>query len=440
MNRFLAVVATWLMVLVTLAQGGPGGPGGGGQPTLSLVASQTDWLGNEDATDRVSFPALLPAVEGFTHTLVYPRGGVAQVKLFFQNNNPIQEFTGQLIVVDARFKHNTAPLATPWGSPAPPAIPDTLLSAGTATLNVGIGQTAAATLSISGLPAFVTKGYIELSLRAEGNFGAQTPGSNPSPWSGTLPTQTVLITFAPPTGVMEPVWVELASMSCAMAQLADTIGEVNQSLVRGLFNSSLFFYDLPSGPANYTTLSSIYNFYGPKTVKFNLKGLLLAHYSNSGPLAAGCSDVNSFSVLLHQAQGIPASGRVVTCEVAEQAVLFACNEVAPIGSDETHLPNYLQPVFAWHFQTDVQGDISDSVVAYRYDLAGQAFLNPASNWGYDGSWQTFIGSGVFGLAYRRVLENIDTETPQNSGWWLLGSSPGQPEDALFQTYLLVEVY
>jgi len=88
----------------------------------------------------------------------------------------------------------------------------------------------------------------------------------------------------------------------------------------------------------------------------------------------------------------------------------------------------------------VQGDISDSVVAYRYDLAGQAFLNPASNWGYDGSWQTFIGSGVFGLAYRRVLENIDTETPQNSGWWLLGSSPGQPEDALFQTYLLVEVY
>ena len=90
MGKFLAVVATWLMVLVALGQGGPGGSGGsggsggpGGQPTLSAQFNLNDWMTNEPATDKNHFPDQLPAVEGNTITVVYDKGGSAQVQLFF---------------------------------------------------------------------------------------------------------------------------------------------------------------------------------------------------------------------------------------------------------------------------------------------------------------------------------------------------------------------
>jgi hypothetical protein len=98
MGKFLAVAITSLMVLVALAQGGPGGPGGGGQPTLSLAGSFTNWTGNSPATNRFLFPAQLPSTEGFAHPVVYTKGGSAQLQIYFQNNNPQQAFVGSLIV------------------------------------------------------------------------------------------------------------------------------------------------------------------------------------------------------------------------------------------------------------------------------------------------------------------------------------------------------
>ena len=443
MNRILAVVATWLMVLVALAQGGPGGPGGGGQPTLSLVGSSTNWTGNSPATNRFLFPAQLPSIEGFTHPVVYTKGGSAQLQIFYQNNNPQQDFVGNLIVQDARFIHSTPPAAGTPGSPPPVTITDTILSAPTVSLSVPIGQTSPASLSLGGLPSFVTHGYIQLTMRVEGNFGAQVPGGNPSPWSGTVTTQKVYITLSNPVGVMNPVWTELAEMSCSFAQLETTASDVNRELTTGLFDSNTFVYDLRNGgPRIYTFLTDIFSGTGPKVVTYNLK----QHLSHTNGRPVGCSDINAYLGLLHLAQGIECSGRVVYGVFVTGDSKYLTNEFVPIGYNRATDPN-IRVRFAWHFQLNVGGSISDAAMSYKYKLDGALWQSPAYAWSYDGSWQTQIGSNIYGHAFRQYLDLDDyfvTTSPYNFSCWLPGPSgspiPGRLENKVFQTYTISEVY
>jgi hypothetical protein len=445
MNRFLAVVAIWLMVLVALAQGGPGGPGGpggGGSPTISFVAWKTDWTGNSPATNRFLFPAQLPSTEGFAHPVVYTKGGSAQLQIYFQNNNPQQAFVGSLIVQDARFIHSTPPQAGTPGSPPPVTIPDTILSAPTVSLSVPIGQTSAASLNLGGLPSFVTHGNIQLTMRVEGNFGAQVPGGNPIPWSGTVTTQKVYITLSNPVGVMNPVWTEVVETSCSFAQLESTTSNVNREITEDLFDSNVFIYDLLQvGPLNYTYLTSIQGT-GPKAVAYNLK----KHLSDPSGRLAGCSDINAFLGLLHLAQGIECSGRVVYGDFEVGDGKHLTNEFVPIGYDRASDP-YIRVIFGWHFQLDITGLISDAAMAYNFDLGGASWKSPAYAWSYDGSWQTEVGSSIFGHAYRQYLPGIDYPTgapPYGFPTWLPGpfGSPtsGQMEDKIFQTYTITEVF
>ncbi len=441
MGKFLAVIATWLMVLVAVAQGVPGGPGGsggsggpGGQPTLSAQFNLNDWMTNEPATDKNHFPDQLPTVEGNTITVVYDKGGSAQVQIFFRNNNPQQAFVGQLIVEDARYVHDTAPLPVPWGSPPPVTIPDTILSAPTVSLNIASLATAPATLTISGLPAFVTKGHIQLQMRAEGNFGAQVAGSQSLvPWSGGLTSQKVLITYAPPTGAMTPVWTELAEMSCAMAQGESVISDINRELTKGLFFGNIFTYDLPDGPSFYC-----YDV-GANGVIFNLK-LFLAHLT-AAPNQGGCKTINTFLGLLHHSQGLDVVGRRVQCSDITKS--FVTNKVVPIGSDASDDLNYIRLKFAWHFQLISNGQVADASLAYRYDIQGLSYMNPAYLWNYTGSWQTMINSVIFGLAYRYHLPSEDS-TEHHPTYSFdpvkIGTSPGQLIDETYDEYFFVGVF
>jgi hypothetical protein len=411
MKRFLAVVATWLMVLVALGQGGPGGPGGpGGQPTLSAQFNLNDWMTNEPATDKNHFPDQLPAVEGNTITVVYDKGGSAQVQLFFRNNNPNQNFTGQLIVEDARYIHDTAPLPVPWGSPPPVTIPDTILSAPTVSLNIASLATAPATLTISGLPAFVTKGHIQLQMRAEGNFGAQVAGSQSLvPWSGGLSSQKVLITYAPSTGVMVPVWTEVAELSCTMAQGESTLADVNRELVKGLYFGNIFAYNLGTleVPSNYW-----YTKVTDGTRWFDLTTFLNDRLI-AGAEAANCYDINSFLMILHQAQGISASGhRIIIQPENSQIVDYVTNRFCPIGSDATDLSLHVRVAFSQHFQCVVGGQVNDAALGYLHDLSGANYQNPAYGWADLPSWQVIVGQNAFGLTYRRLL--MDEETGEDA--------------------------
>ncbi len=435
MSRFLAIVATWLMVLVALAQGGPGGPGGpGGQPTLSPQFNLNDWLTNEPATDRNHFPDQLPAIEGNTITVVYDKGGSAQVQLFFRNNNPDQDFTGQLIVEDARYIHDSAPLPVPWGSPPPVTIPDTILSAPTVSLNIAKLATAPATLTISGLPAFVTKGHIQLQMRAEGNFGAQVAGSQSLvPWSGGLTSQKVLITYAQPTGVMVPVWTEVAELSCTMAQGESILTDVSSSLSKGLFYSNLFWYFLPQGAMHYTLFTS------PTDVKFNLSKFVI-DMSAPGAEPGGCVDINTFLGILNHSQGIFAVGR--RAEI-DGPYGFLTNEFVPIGWDASQSGLYIRVAFDYHFQLVSGGLVYDSAMAYRYDLQGSVFMNPAFEWDFYGSWQSIANNSVFGLAYRRFLHQEDLPYTHPAYYFQplnAGPTAGQSEVSQFTPVSISQVH
>jgi hypothetical protein len=408
MGKFLAVVVTWLMVLVALGQGGPGGSGGsggsggpGGQPTLSAQFNLNDWMTNEPATDKNHFPDQLPAVEGNTITVVYDKGGSAQIQLFFRNNNPDQDFIGQLIVEDARYIHDAAPLPVPWGAPPPVTIPDTILSAPTVALNIAKLATAPATLTISGLPAFVTKGHIQLQMRAEGNFGAQVAGSQSLvPWSGGLTSQKVLITYAPPTGVMVPVWTEVAELSCTMAQGEANLFDIKRELAKGLYFGNLFAYNLGTASAVYYTSER----------KFKLKKFL-DHIAPSGPgpgnaAPGNCFDVNSFLIILHHSQGVAASGHRVYLGTEGdelEAGEFVTNLFCLIGSDPLDNTLFVRVYFILHFQCIVAGTVSDAAIGYWNDLVGQVHRNPAWAW-YDApSWQVVSGLEAYGLTLRRRL-------------------------------------
>ena len=408
MGKFLAIVATWLMVLVALGQGGPGGPGGpggGGSPTLSPRFDLNDWMTNEPATDRFTFPNQLPAVEGNTVTVVYDKGGSAQVQLFFKNDNPQQAFVGQLIVEDARYIHDAAPLPVPWGTPPPVTIPDTILSAPTVSLNIASLATAPATLTISGLPAFVTKGHIQLQMRAEGNFGAQPAGGGlPSPWSGILSSQKVLITYAPPTGLMIPVWTEVAEMSCTMAQSQATIPDVNRELVKGLYFGNIFAYNLGT--------DGVPSIWINPTSRFKLSEFLMHGPSgnNGVPVAGNCFDVNTFLNLLHQSQGIDANGQISKLVINGQVGYeWVTNRFCPIGSDPTDMALHIRVIFVSHYQTIVQGNLSDSALGYLHDLNGATHQNPAWGWPNLPAWQTILGSNAYGVTFRRKLQG-DTES------------------------------
>ena len=406
MNRFLAVVATWLMVLVALAQGGPGGPGGpggGGSPTISFVAWKTDWLGNAPATNAFYHPSHLPPVEGLLYEIVYQKGGSAQVQLFFQNNNPQQAFTGQLIVEDARYIHDSAPLSVPWGAPPPITIPDTILSAPTASLNIGIGQTAPATLTISGLPAFVTKGHIQLQLKAEGNFGAQPAGvGNPSPWNGVFNSQTVYIAYSQPTGVMVPVWIEVAELSCTMAQGESGLADVNRELVKGLYFGGIFYYNLfQAGVPPLYWVEEPY-----------LLTVLLGDIEDAGgPVPANCWDINGFLILLHQSQGIDATGMA---EMVGQEIEFVTNPFCPIGSDPTISSNHIRVLFTGHFVCVVNSSVNDSALGYLKDLSGGIYQNPAWIWDNEDSWQVVDTPEAYGLVFRKRLPGSNENLQYNS--------------------------
>ncbi len=407
MGKFPAVVVTWLMVLVALGQGGPGGPGGpgGGMPGIAPVAAMTDWMGNEPATDKDHFPAQLPAVEGNTVTVVFDKGGSAQVQLFFTNLNPNTAFVGQLIVEDARYIHDTAPLPAPWGSPPPVTIPDTILSVPAVPLTIGIGQTAPVTLTISGLPPFVTKGHIQFQMRAEGNFGWQPVGSNVyTAYSGVFQSQKVLVTYAPPTGVMVPVWTEVAEISCTMAQGETTIGDVNKELTRGLFGGGLFMYNLwGSVSSNYYRGGELSTDFG----EYNLKNLL-NDFSVPGIETGNCYDVNGFLLLLHESQGVEASARRIRAEFYQP---YVTNLACPIGFDSSQDSMYMRAMFTVHYQAVVMGGVSDSALAYKTDLGGSIFKLCPYSWSLSGSWQSFVPVQYHGLTFRLFLGNEDTIVP-----------------------------
>jgi hypothetical protein len=133
----------------------------------------------------------------------------------------------------------------------------------------------------------------------------------------------------------------------------------------------------------------------------------------AGAEAANCYDINSFLMILHQAQGISASGhRIIIQPENSQIVDYVTNRFCPIGSDATDLSLHVRVAFSQHFQCVVGGQVNDAALGYLHDLSGANYQNPAYGWADLPSWQVIVGQNAFGLTYRRLL--MDEETGEDA--------------------------
>ena len=180
---------------------------------------------------------------------------------------------------------------------------------------------------------------------------------------------------------------------------------------------------------------------------YNLKLLLTNRYgaaAGGGVVFGGCADINGFLCLLHLAQGIDSSARIVYGIYLEGEDKFLTNPFVPIGYDASNSAHYIRVRFAWHLQVQVSGLISDAAMAYLQDLNGQEWKKPAFAWAYEGSWQTFNAPEMYGLAYRQYLDLVDyngnMDPPYDFPVWFAGPSPAKLENKAFETYTITVVF
>lgn len=233
---------------------------------------------------------------------------------------------------------------------------------------------------------------------------------------------------------MQPVWIELAQLSCTMAQGGVTASQLSTSLTQGLYFSSIFWYWLPDGGMSYTVFTST------SDVHFNLTEFL-GDMQEAGSEPGGCVDINSFLGLLHHSQGISAIGR--KAGIATEPVRFVTNEFVPIGWDASQSGLYIRVAFDYHFQLVSGGLVYDSAMAYRYDLQGSVFMNPAFEWDFYGSWQSIANNSVFGLAYRRFLHQEDLPYTHPAYYFQplnAGPTAGQSEVSQFTPVSISQVH
>ncbi|GAB4118789.1 MAG: hypothetical protein Fur0036_03110 [Fimbriimonadaceae bacterium] len=115
----------------------------------------------------------------------------------------------------------------------------------------------------------------------------------------------------------------------------------------------------------------------------------------------------------------------------------------PIGWDASQSSLYIRVAFDYHFQLVSAGQVYDSATAYRYDLQGSVYMNPAFMWDFNGSWQSFASSSVFGLAYRRFLQQEDLPYTHPAYYFQpygAGPTAGQSEVPEYRPVLISQVH
>jgi hypothetical protein len=257
-------------------------------------------------------------------------------------------------------------------------------------------------------------------MRAEGNFGAQVAGSQSLvPWSGGLTSQKVLITYAPPTGVMVPVWTEVAEMSCTMAQGESVSTGISPELTKGLYYGNVFAYNL-SDAEHHERLETLYF----NNYEYDLKAFLLAR-TGSSTVPGNCYDVNGFLMLLHLAQGIEVIGQNVS--LTDPVKMFLTNPFCPVGSDSSMDANYIRVPLSVHCHCTVDGLVHDAALAYCHNLDGSSYKNPAWLWHNLNSWQVISGNVAFGQCYREVdFSNDPSQLSPLYGCYVFQPGPAGP--------------
>lgn len=361
-------------------------------PLQIIGLNKRDYQSNVRSTDSAWFykntdgTAQNPLVgDGYYNDLEYQLGRSFQIdKVTYVKSSDIEvelEFINPGFVGhDITLYVNDARLAIPPGGGETEWAYISLSDDGPYEMSLAaFGGTDSALVTLSSLPAYVARGYLQVDLEAIENENTI--------WttSGWVNWENVYVPNSTPTGLQTIPWTDLLAFSCTWARGADTATEVRELVTRGMFWSDIWNYD----PAFATFWEDPVESEGE--VIYRLSGAVSTFD------VMDCRDGSGFNVLACQSLGVALTAQRLFEDESNQ---FRTNLLCGMGSDATQSENYEQFNFNYHQVGTSSSYVFDSVAAHLIDLSGNDFKEPPTGWVLGEYWQTENGSGGFwGLVY-----------------------------------------
>ncbi len=390
---------------------------------LWVFVTQVDFTGNFPATNRYWYysnpdgsPQSPPVGGGqypsleqnyvpgavMTDRIVYRRGSTVTLRRRFTNKNP-SSITGTLTMENARLEvpaYFDRPAQTIYLTNAAPtfvSIP-------------GSGGTVDVTVTITGVPNYVALGWLNYGSHLFAISGAPAGLDLIQDPIGSTGTETyrLYLTDEAPVEHQTVPWTDVLEKSCNYGYGKAGPTDVSHDVTFGLYWAYDFAYNLGD-----PDVSAVWvNWPDPDSsdlgVTFGLRKLL-NHMYDEGIQPGNCSDVSTFLLTLQSSLGISGDLQQLFRSGSDPPAPFITNKVVPIGSNGADTGLYVHIFFTMHQQFIRSSSlVHDAALAYRWDLGGQTYMNPAANWAMPGYWQTMIGNLSYGLVYRDVVSG-DTE-------------------------------
>lgn len=378
--------------------------------TIGLV--ERNYSGNYSATNRFWFYKNLdgssrpdgngqyPDLEwqsgrGENFPVVLNRNGTATITLKFYNPQFFAQ-TGTLQINGARLRIPGKVVQTwPSSGSLPPDQLKGLYIAGGGQLSFPAEDYKSVTVTLSGIPNYVTRGTLEVDAEITGQAQWTTGGY--AAWEG------LYVVTSTPQALQAVPWTDLLDYSCDWAH-----GEAAPTQVAKKITFGIFWNDKGDGNTDFEGDEWIYSgsgvwFWDPYYNVYDLSKRL----GSPSSVNMDCRDVSGFNLLANSAVGVTAS----CTKLKEPYSTIVTNEICPMGSNASILAYYDPIEWTFHQIMTVDTLAHDAAAAQWRNLSGGSYRNPPANWPVLGYWQTPYSNPVFiGLVDHPGYESVSTPT------------------------------
>lgn len=368
---------------------------GGGLAIFLAMASMTfaldplgiqkiDYLDNIPATNRFIYEPyeenVLPLLEYDLTTnpvtdvlaVAYERGTNISVTFTFVNPNGIAVVNGTFTFSNPQFER-----FSDLGNYI------TLGGGTSSSISIAAYGTATKTVTFTGLPNYVTKGWLrgEIDITSNQGIGFSMAGPTNLEW--------VYLTFDMPIELMEIPWLEVLDDSCYFADGQDTEAEVAHKLTTGLYFGSRFYYN---GSGNWWLQTEGEEDYPGW---FYLGAFL----DSEMPRYGDCRDVSCYNNICFMSQGVESelkiawTGDTNTAYDPPYVYQFVTNPIIAVG----HGGGFTPTTWNYHQVVEKDGYIYDACERQQYDPYGFTTSDPPSPYSWPDYWQNQVFSNFYGL-------------------------------------------
>jgi hypothetical protein len=250
-----------------------------------------------------------------------------------------------------------------------PNQPISLGGAGTQTFELAAGATHDVTVTVTGMPGYVTYGELKAKINLESeNGGIHSDGPSD--------LEQVFLTDSQPLAPISVPWIEVLLDACSWADGQSGAEDCTYYCTFGLYWSTAFAYH-GQNPSYIQMLSF-------SSERYLLSKLFQNRYAPPGQVSGDCQDVSGYLFLSTGAIGVSLSTQQQWPELGPMRT----NEICPIGSDGSNQLYYDPTLWNFHQICIRSGLAYDACAAQIYDPAGNAYMNPPAGWTISAFWQT----------------------------------------------------